>query len=104
MQDLIARLEAATGPDRELDKDIHHELGLHKFEEGVCDCDDRSPFYTDLFDHALLLVGDFDWEAKTAPHRKGGIARIVTMDQTIWAEAATPALALCIAALRARLA
>jgi hypothetical protein len=98
MTDLIERLERATGPDPQLDVDIFFEAVW------TGQGDERTaPAYTESMDAALTLLGDRDWEAKTAPHRKGGIARVVEMERTIWAEAASPAIALCIAALKARI-
>jgi hypothetical protein len=98
MTDLIQRLRAATGPDRELDAEIYRFIPVSDRQHLVV-----VPAYTASLDAAITLIPDgLDWEVKTAPHRKGAIARVVSMDATFWAEAATPALALTIAALLAR--
>jgi hypothetical protein len=101
--ELIEALERAAGPSRELDGEIakavgqpHGRFGYADEEQEIARC------YTASIDAAVELAGEYEWEIKTAPHRKGGIARIVTMERTTWAEAATPTIALCIAALKAR--
>jgi hypothetical protein len=125
MDELIARLEAATGPDRELDEGIHVVFGhcLHPFDKwqkweiedgndydsgincGVCGKDtsfNPAPAYTSSIDAAVTLVPeDMHWEICRADHRKGFMAR-VWYSVVYRADAPTPALALCIAALKAR--
>ena len=116
MEKLIERLEAATGPDRELDAAIlvQTRVGwsdrqywnwrgcLPKGDEANTELDyarDRAKNFTSSIDAALTLVpkGD-DWKVGFNGHAhawaKTGIAGMAT--------ATTPALALCIAALRAR--
>lgn len=121
--ELIARLEAATGPDRELDSRIWADVNsqplyqydspeygtVRAYEGGWIDprlnpnVSMISPRYTASIDDALMLVPyNMDWEIKTAPDRRSVIARVVSMETTYRAESATPALALCIAALKAR--
>lgn len=131
LNELADRLEAATGPDRELDKEMHklfcevpelapknHSYGWR--EEKTywwCDIgeDQRTPRktitpkrYTSSIDAAMTLVPD-GWE--TAIYL-GGVNANVQMETEemrqkmgffpIDATAVTPALAICVAALRAR--
>lgn len=96
MNDLIAKLEAATGPDRRLDDAIHVAVRGRT----------ALPPYTKSIDAALMLVPQgFQAYVDTGvgygdahacvwadhPHRIQGGAR----------QQATPAIALCIAALKA---
>ena len=125
MRDLIAKIEAATGPDRVLDGDIWiaingwQERDGCRIPDGVWhrqDPNDRiafeaPPAFTASIDAALTLVPKgCGWSAHYvrpsdyAPFR--GIAEAFD-ESGNWlhdADAATPALALCAAALRARLA
>lgn len=94
--DLIARLEAATGPSFALDCEINKAVGSAAWPPRA---------YTASIDAALTLVpDDHDWSL----HCDNGqaIAGCAPADPAgcSWADsrAATPALALCIAALRAR--
>lgn len=95
--DLIERLERATAGNRELDKLIAEFVG-HTF--GV-------PEYTTSIDAALTLVDGF-WAVGKQEFEP--FARILVPNEhgdfigqrNIEATGATPALALCIAALRAR--
>jgi hypothetical protein len=102
---LIQRLENATGPDRGIDLDIARMLGVTVMRAtGIPGQNEEYTYweYTRVIDHALSLVPEaMDWEVKTAPHRKGAIARIVALETTFRAEATTPAIALVIAALKA---
>jgi hypothetical protein len=103
---LIARVEAATGPDREIDQAIAvYQKNANRPADkprviGVANAWD----YTASLDAAVSLVpSGWDWciskgwgeaaIASLAPAEK--VAEVTT-------EAATPALALCAAALRAR--
>lgn len=118
---LIARLEKATGPDRELDGLIFRAIDEQPGDrwqqfavgEGGADvwyreCRDEkgayiSPsFYTASIDAALALVPDgLDWDVSWV----GGVySGCVGFDATadIDVRGATPAIALCIAALKAR--
>lgn len=123
MIDLIERIEAAGGPDRDLDWRIQKALGIgdwpdidmwppfmpgSKFEKAI-------PAYTASLDAAMTLVptepfpemrpGKWWWgvdslgcDAHVAyENRDSGIPEYS-------AQGATPALALCAAALRARMA
>lgn len=112
LQELIERVERASGPDRELDGKIALSLGW-TFEKmkgdarpyyrkpGVTRYYERSepPAYTAALDAAmtlvprylvneLTLVGGSYWQATVGDEQ---------------ADAATPALALCAASLKARL-
>ncbi len=116
---LVERVEAASGPDRELDCLIENALGLAKFERdprvNFGDADyTRAPYkhYTASLDAAMTLVPEgWGFAVHTADDR----AR--TARAVCWTEGnravrspktsddgpiATPALALCAAALRAR--
>lgn len=100
LRGLIARLEAATGPDRELDIAIWHYLGNPK---------ERTPLlwvgcYTSSIDAALTLVPEgHDWSIGDVNGHFGGTpVAYVGNDTARFGE--TPALSLCIAALKARLA
>jgi hypothetical protein len=128
--ELAERCEQATRPDRELDGAIALALGwtfqkmkgdaLQKMkgdaqaywrEPGVTDFYMRSklPAYTASIDAAMTLVpkGKY-WTCsygRLSTHEVMGAARIVeplTIDFIAESEAATPALALCAASLRAR--
>ena len=128
---LIARLEAATGPDRDLDVDI--ALAVQAWPEDVFPMrampgqiglsayrSMTAPHYTAILDAALMLVPD-GWYGFVEPffHEDGEFVRYrghcARPDWAKWnpdgswiekVETAqqhpTPALALCIAALRAR--
>lgn len=112
--DLIALAdccEAATGPDRDLDAEIAPVRGLRVTQEGhplgPC-CYDASgrivmlPRYTASLDDALTLrpVG-YDWIAGDVNGGFGGTP-YACVGSRVEHFAATPALALCAAALRAR--
>ncbi len=123
--ELLARLEAATGADRELNKLLAPLVGLRLVEEGhplgSC-CYDKNghgvplPSFTASIDAALTLVPEgwfFDIRIRPqslidqhAPFLKMGEVSFTHPDGEagIWrrVQAATPALAICIAALRAR--
>jgi hypothetical protein len=114
--ELADRCEQATGPDRELDAEIAEASGnmpedyqrathygeprpyfWHKFEhEG-----EIIPLrYTASLDAAMTLVPEEAWwSVMRAPCAEGYDAEVASDDPR---HAATPALALCAAALRAR--
>lgn len=107
--ELVAALEAATGPSRELDARIWLEAVEKPRPGDKLDKDiiGRWPHYTASLDAALTLVpegytrslyfgGNWPAEAKLWRHHD------YSGQQDIEAEAKTIALALCIAALRAR--
>lgn len=109
MNDLIERLEKATGPDREIDLAIyraefpHPAVGLPKRNQDEYDRA-RGPRYTSSIDAALTLVPEgCKWEASSYP--KNGAAWVGPFKAPVqqFTVAATPAIALCIAALKARL-
>ena len=105
LSDLIAWIEAASGPDRAIDWAIHLRDGL----EGV-GMYGAHPAYTTSIDAALTLVPE--GYAYTIyggdPNRKdsASLGRIPNpgelMADDYVGEGATPALALCAAALKAR--
>ena len=132
MRDLIARLEAATGPDRTLDRDIW--LGLHgatlveqkpgyfRFQRASgrgrwrSVKDSIAPTYTGSLDAALTLVPK-GWAAHSmmiwpgngtglmlwGTHEFGGERWHGKDDPKVEARHMHAPIALCIAALRARL-
>jgi hypothetical protein len=143
-QKLIARIEAATGPDREIDRTIFHDLlGFCRHDKKTrsgaqsdtgFDCDDCSadswgnlgklgqrlhdsaPSYTVSVDAALTLVPENHTVDLTIGSHWPNRARLLPLyqDGERWlhrgsgphfcSNAATTALALCAAALKARLA
>lgn len=122
MKDLIAALESASGPDRQLDFEIGLQMGITK-DLGTgkwirLDDDNRIrtvegglPHYTASIDAALTLVPD-GWPFKLitdfgSPRLKNYRAQITTprfRESEIWSGGnnASPAIALTIAALKAR--
>ena len=94
MTELITRLEALTGPDREVD------LHMMRYVENIGGDPAKALHYTASLDAAMTLVpeGCDKWAVS------GRNAATVGKDrQPIrWSYAATPAIALCIAALKAR--
>ena len=107
--DLIARLEAATGPDRELDAEIVAYL-CERDRDAIIPKGCRIgysdfvaagafPYYTESIDAALTLVGDMLWMVNS-----DRIAWIIGEDGKTrgYGAGANPAIALCVAALRAR--
>jgi hypothetical protein len=128
IEELIARLEKATGPDRELDAEIHWFLHGHKSDaEGLAAYKrlgaaaavydelalqsnwrayDRSfvPRFTESIDAALTLVPEgYSFDVVMQPWRSS----TPKCSANVWsglsfnAMAETPAIALCIAALKA---
>jgi hypothetical protein len=108
IQDIIARLERASGPDHEIDREIAEYLRTYSPPDRGSQEGDW-PNYTHSIDAALTLapkgfqayvdtgVGAFSGDAHACvwtdyPHRISGGAR----------QCFNPAIALCIAALRAR--
>jgi hypothetical protein len=110
--ELIAALESATGPSRELDAGIAKSVGWRNIrvnwwppeevakarrkKASLWSCD-RGPLplpdYTASIDAALLLVpADHGWMVMGTAAKCGAYA----------ANGATPAIALCIAALKVR--
>jgi len=125
--ELITRLEKATGPDRGLDCRIAHAVKPIQFDDtyGPETWDDQQwrmaagiyqiPLYTKSIDAALTLVPDgWTWECTefdkakyraTLSFKGNGAAPERTVDScdVDGKDAPTPAIALCIAALKARL-
>lgn len=116
MNDLIERIEAASGPDRELDHEIYEYLGspvvrmVSATTHGT-DLVNWAPFYTASVDAALTLVPEgFEWslEYQAGHHVSSDVECMIAIAKLgdpcrDWeATAATPALALCAAALKAR--
>jgi hypothetical protein len=113
--DLIARLEAPPEGSRVLDQEIFHALDLcPKVSDGTC-CDYRAPDYTTSLDAALTLVPDQaadeavfwrvgnDGEGGNPADFKAEIyVTSLLVGKQFNGTAATPALALAIAALKAR--
>ncbi len=114
--DLIAALEKAEGPSRELDAQIHTQCGV--IDEGHCNSwcrmDGRTdltrdhfiaawaPCYTASLDAALSLVPEGDREVIVAMRsNRKPCAEISSFPGYVSAHGATPAIALVIAALRA---
>ena len=101
MTDLIARIESADGPDRELDWAIHMRDGLL----GVGMYGDH-PLYTASIDAALTLVPVCHYMHVYTPYGEvlQGYAVVSDRDDgpLFTSIAATPALALAAAALKAR--
>jgi hypothetical protein len=130
--DLIARLEKAEGPSRELDAEIFAHIGLTELQESHCRSwcrmagrtdltreryiDAWAPAYTASIDAALTLVPDGMWwligAGRIRQREPLYGAQIMRHDpdppytSDVIAEGehdAGAAVALCIAALRARL-
>jgi len=100
MIDLIRRLEAATGPDREIDADIGRVFGRLK-PPYPHDAGFEYLRYTESLDAALTLVPeDCRWELGVYPML--GFCGAVWTDVLHRGFGRTPAIALLIAALRAR--
>ncbi len=92
MDNLIAELEAATEGSRALDV---------KICESVAGLSFGKKFTTNLTDALTLVPEGLCWWVEFGP-KAGGIAEVGTDNGPTDGFAATPALALCIAALRAR--
>lgn len=110
---LIEKLSAATGPDRDIDGALVEVFATHpplwKRKRGSTSewGNDHplsswdAPRYTASLDAALALVEKklpgWDWEV-----HNNGLARLLSPEgNSIYANAPTPALALCLALLRA---
>jgi hypothetical protein len=104
---LIARVEAATGPDYDIDREIWRAVD-HDAAEEYAACE--TPAYTASLDAAVSLVpSGCKWSLYSQSHDEPPCAYCVpNMGRHPWpawvddAYAATPALALCAAALKAR--
>ena len=112
MDDLIARLEAAEEGSRGLDNEIAHAVGAFFPEDPVC----FPPYYTTSLDAALTLVPvgfEVTLRFNGVVYPRAGLSECSAHltkggrqypSQVMDCEARTPALALCIASLRARMA
>jgi hypothetical protein len=109
---IIARVKAATGPDRELDLATARAVGALGHAAGLPDSafiGDHLPacgfmHYTASLDAALALVpAGFGWSIGSDGMVWVGAATGLQDGLTSEEEAATPALALCLAAIRAQL-
>jgi hypothetical protein len=104
---LIARVEAASGPSRELDEAIYGACWALSALWEECDRDEQAyqrgiGRYSESLDAALSLVpGGWDWMMGNVA---GAILASPNGCDVAQSSAATPALALTAAALRARLA
>ena len=109
-QSLITIIEQATGADRELDAEIAKAVGWISYSVGTTY--HACPAYTASLDAAMTLVPDgYDWTIyyaiPTAEYPYGSTAGCSPTDSNVRtadtsdALAATPALALCAAALGA---
>lgn len=110
MNDLIERIEAASGPDREIDQDIH-ELVKMGLQETTGKAYPWSLYYTKYIDAALTLVPEgFEWslEYQAGHHVSSDVECMVAIAKLgdpcrDWESTSyTPALALCAAALKSR--
>lgn len=112
MKDLIKRIEAADGPDRELDVEIceamgftvvgHYRRGSNEPIRGYSWVPVR--YYTSSIDAAMTLVpegwnGSFDWIGDKCG---ATLNKTPFASNAVIGDASSPALALCAAALRAR--
>lgn len=116
--ELIARLEKATGPDRELDEAIVKALYPESIVAIYCVGDEEPtvfhaeplvrnkrelPHFTSSLDAAMTLVpADCEWEAGSAKLIDAHWARLVSAAEEYKAKSTTAPLALCIAALKAQ--
>lgn len=117
MDELIERLENAKGPDRDLDAFIAREVGAYPSDwqttlpgyslEYFLAWSSCAPAYTSSIDAALTLVPEGHGYIINAEHGEKPQASIPYdagsgYMHALWYFAATPALALCIASLKAR--
>ncbi|SCW66735.1 hypothetical protein SAMN02927900_03633 [Rhizobium mongolense subsp. loessense] len=112
LEEIIQRLESATGPDRTLDVEIALAVGYQRRAANSADTEQRVvwirpdgslpqkiPFFTAAVDDALALVmriapdksGGFSWESGVGSAKLG---------ESQYVQSVTPAIALCIAALK----
>lgn len=111
MRDLIERLEKADGPDRELDAKLARHLAGDPVDHwfrlfGDWFTDRTIPSYTSSIDAAVALVERVlpgaEWEVTNTGRRPG--ATVISYERRVreGAYASTPAIAICIALLRAK--
>jgi len=114
-QKLSARVEALEGPDREADAEIARACGAeYGPKSGWCDnesgdywtVENCALHYTASLDVAMSLVPEgYGYEVRSMDGLERHIAGCFfddTGEPDFWAQAATPAIALCAAALKAR--
>jgi hypothetical protein len=96
---LAERIEGLTGPDRHFDWLVY---GCDAAADPECI---EAPFYTESLDAAMSLVPKFAfWTVgygQTHPDEPLGGGQVIVGEAEYYGEAATPALALTAAALRA---
>ena len=122
--ELAERVEAAEGPDRLLDANIHWQVRREDFEADEEHTDatycyarggwtlnraDRYfldtvpvPAYTASLDAAMTLANSDRWSLLSADGEDTACATVLTSEDAYHSDAATPALALTSACLRAR--
>lgn len=103
--ELAERCERAAGPDREIDMEIYRSLD-HAIEQSWPHWNKEqqdmvTPEYTASLDAALTLVPPWSWRVGNLASGRA-FADLGTQKSLQCIEGATPALALCAAALRAR--
>jgi len=108
---LIARLEKATVPDRELDRAIGRAVGVEivsDYANGLNRVIKDIPHYTASIDAALTLVPEgMDWDVNNMTGNGDYRSYVMYLSAPgEWTsrsgKAINPAIALCIAALKAR--
>jgi hypothetical protein len=110
--ELIAALGSASGPSRELDAEIAKLVGAPHgpYEHVTVEtrsieyCEEQAPAYTGSMDAAMTLVpSTWQWHCGTCNEDDMPWATLTDTDTWVdyGAEAATPALALCIACIKA---
>lgn len=113
MLDILQRLRAASGPDRAIDLDIARTLGVTVMKQFDPDCPAEQCtywHYTEKMGDAASLIPDGTfWIAgwgNTRPDEPMGGCMITMVDETELGrgEAPTVSLAICIAAIEARMA
>ena len=115
-ESLIRRLQKAEGPDRTLDADIFQLLGGKRWDQAYNDAQMpsgcphdkavegarwRAPYYTTSIDEALTLLPPWSWRIGNLPSGRAFVD-LGTQKSMQCIEGATPAIAICIAALRAK--
>lgn len=126
MQELIEQLEKATGPDYRLSCAIYIAISGYRTAEVIsladgdapasaygsntivlrrtvdgCAVYHKPPHYTDSIDATLALLPPWSWRVGNLPSGRG-FADLGTQASLQCVEGATPAIALCIAALKAK--
>lgn len=103
LEELAARVEAATGPDRELDGAIGRAVGATPLM--MCDTGNVEIFasFTASLDAALTLVPEgWFWQVGQGNHAWAAVyENPIAPSMRVDPIAATPALALCSASLQA---